>query len=418
MTNFHPEPSPLSMIPFAALLLTLAIAPVLLRQSWHKHHAKVCGGFAALTVSYYIFALGSGSRVLHAGFEYASFVIAVGAFFVTAGGIHLQARGRAGPAFNTAFLFGGALLGNVLGTVGASMLLIRPWIALNRKRFAGFHTAFFIFVVSNIGGVLFPVGPPLLLGYLKGVPFWWVAQRCWLPWAITLGTVLIVFYLIDRLNCRGAGREIIPAEKWRCTGGSNFIVMAAILACLVLLPAGWRELFITVIAVAAYWLTPSEIRQRNEFSVTPLKEIAWIFLGIFGTMIPVLDYMEKHAGDLGLRSDLQFYWATGALSALLDNAPTYLTLFAGALGLHGLSIEDSRQISEFLAGHDRSLVAISLGATCFGALTYIGNGPNLLVKAMVEHAGLEVPGFFGYIFKFALPVLLPILLIISFLFFR
>jgi len=404
------------MLPFAALLLTIAIAPVLLRESWHKQHVKICAGFAALTVSYYVFALGSGSRVVHAGLEYASFIIVVGAFFVTAGGIHLQVRGRGTPAFNTVFLFGGALLGNVLGTVGASMVLIRPWIALNRNRFAAFHTVFFIFVVSNIGGVLLPIGPPLLLGYVKGVPFWWVAQRCWSPWVVTLGAILIVFYVYDRLNHRRADSKITE-EKWRCAGGSNFLAMGAMLACLIFVPAGWRELFIAVIAAAAYRLTAAEIRQRNEFSFTPLKEIAWIFLGIFGTMIPVLDYMERHAGDLGIRSDLQFYWTTGGLSAVLDNAPAYLTFLAGAMGLHGLSIDDAQHLSEFVARHDHSLIAISLGATCFGALTYIGNGPNLLVKAIVEHAGLKAPGFFGYLFKFALPVLIPIFVLVSILFF-
>ena len=418
MLNTHPEPSPLSMIPFAVLLLTIAIAPLLFRGIWHQHHGKICASFAVLTVAYYIFALGSGGRVLHAGYEYGSFIVVVSAFFVTAGGIHLQTRGRGTPALNTAFLLGGALLGSALGTVGASMLLIRPWIALNQNRFAPFHTAFFVFLVSNIGGILLPIGPPLLLGYVKGVPFWWVAQRCWLPWSVTLGAVLLIFYVFDRLNFRKADSEIMSPEKWRCAGGRNFLVMGALLACLILLPAGWREFFILVIAAAGYWFTPAELRQRNEFSFAPLKEIAWIFLGIFGTMIPVLDHMEKHAADLGLHSDLQFYWATGALSAVLDNAPAYLTLFAGALGLHGFDIDDARQISDFLANHDRSLVAISLGATCFGALTYVGNGPNLLVKAIVDHAGMKAPSFFGYIFQFALPVLVPIFILVSLLFFR
>ena len=416
MTDLHPEPNPISLIPFAGLLLTIAMAPLILPVLWHKHYPKICAGFAATTVSYYVIALHSGSHLLHAGFEYVSFIIVVGAFFVTAGGIHLQVRGRGTPASNTAFLFGGALLGNLLGTVGASMLLIRPWIALNRNRFANFHTAFFIFVVSNIGGVLLPIGPPLLLGYVKGVPFWWIAQRCWQPWALTLGVVLIIFYVCDRLNYRGADSKI-TTEKWRCAGGANFLAMLAMLACLILAPAGWREFSIAVIAAVAYWLTAPETRQRNKFSFAPLKEIAWIFLGIFGTMIPVLDYMEKHAGDLGVRSDLQFYWTTGALSAVLDNAPAYLTFLAGAMGLHGWSIDDPLHLSEFMARHDHSLIAISLGATCFGALTYIGNGPNLLVKAIVEHAGEKAPGFFGYLFKFALPVLAPVFVLISILFF-
>jgi Na+/H+ antiporter NhaD/arsenite permease-like protein len=252
------------------------------------------------------------------------------------------------------------------------------------------------------------------------VPFWWVAQRCWLPWSIILGAVLVCFYFVDRVAYRrGAARsEERSDEKWRCAGATNFIALGAMLICLVTLPAGWRELFVVVIASAAFWFTPVEIRQRNEFSFAPLKEIAWIFLGIFGTMIPVLDYVERHASDLGIQSDAQFFWITGALSALLDNAPAYLTFLAGALGLHGLSIDDAREVSEFIAKHDHSLVAISLGATCFGALTYIGNGPNLLVKAVAEHAGIKTPGFFGYIFKFALPILIPIFVIVSFVFFR
>jgi Na+/H+ antiporter NhaD/arsenite permease-like protein len=418
MTTVPSEPNPLSMVPFAGLLLTIAIAPALLPQQWHKHHGKICAAFAAVTVSYYIFALHSGSRVLHAGFEYLSFIAVVAAFFVVAGGIHLQVRGRATPAQNTLFLLVGALFGNLFGTVGASMLLIRPWLALNRGRFAGFHLAFFIFVVSNIGGVLLPIGPPLLLGYLNGVPFWWVAQRCWLPWSITLGAVLVLFYLIDRLNYRRPNDHNPSGEKWKCSGTTKFLEMGALLACLIILPGGWREFFVVVIAIAAYFFTAPEIRQRNEFSFGPLQEIAWIFVGIFGTLIPVLDYMERHAADLGLRSDAQFFWTTGLLSAVLDNAPAYLTFFAGALGLHGFRIENSGQVVEFIARHDHSLVAISLGATFFGALTYIGNGPNLLVKAIADHAGIKTPGFFGYIFKFALPILLPIFALISFLFFR
>jgi Na+/H+ antiporter NhaD/arsenite permease-like protein len=188
--------------------------------------------------------------------------------------------------------------------------------------------------------------------------------------------------------------------------------MAGMLAGLILAPTGWRELIIVAIATTAFWFTPPEIRRLNEFTFAPLKEIAWIFLGIFGTMIPVLDYMERHAASLGLHSDTQFFWITGILSAVLDNAPAYLTSLAAALGLHGLSIGRAGDLARFLAANDRTLVAISLGATC------IGNGPNLLVKAITEHARVPTPTFFGYIFKFALPVLVPIFLLVSFLFFR
>jgi Na+/H+ antiporter NhaD/arsenite permease-like protein len=418
MINANLEPNRLSMIPFGALVLAIAIGPALAGQKWQRHHGKICATFAALTVFYYVFVLRAGLRVVHAGFEYVSFMVVVAGFFVVAGTIHLRVRGRGTPGLNTLFLLAGALLGNVLGTVGASMLLIRPWIALNRTRFTGFHIAFFIFLVSNIGGVLLPIGPPLLLGYLRGVPFLWTAQRCWLPWLVTLGALLIVFYLFDHLYYKRAEPQPAAPERWQCAGTLSFLAMGAMLACLIVAPAGWRELFIAIIATAAFWFNPPEIRQRNEFSFAPLKEIAWIFLGIFGTIIPVLDYMERYAVDLGLRSDLQFYWTTGALSAVLDNAPAYLTFFAGALGLHGLRIEDARQVAVFIEQHDHALIAISLGATFFGALSYIGNGPNLLVKAIADHAGVPTPGFFGYIFKFALPILLPILALVSFLFFR
>lgn len=418
------EPSLLSMIPFGALLLAVAVAPNLWREQWHRHAAKICSAFAAITVSYYIFALRAGERVLHAGFEYVSFIVIVGAFFVVAAGIHLRFRARGTPLTNTLFLLVGALSANLVGTVGASMLLVRPWIALNRDRFAAFHTAFFIFLVSNIGGALLPIGPPLLLGFVKGVPFWWTLQRCWQPWVVTLAAVLAVFWFWDRLHYhrsltepREPASDSSASGKWQCFGGTNFLVMAAILACLILLPAGWREAVIALLATAAYWFTPPEIRRLNEFTFAPLKEIAWIFLGIFGTMIPVLDYMQRHAGELGLRSDAQFYWTTGLLSAVLDNAPAFLTFLAGALGLHGLSIDNVADISAFVAKHDHSLIAISLGATCFGALTYIGNGPNLLVKAISEHARVPTPSYFGYIFKFALPVLIPVFIVVSLLFF-
>jgi Na+/H+ antiporter NhaD/arsenite permease-like protein len=425
MTTPQLEASPLSMIPFATLLATIALAPIFWREHWHKHAPKACSAFAAITVCYYLVALDSGSRVLSAGFEYASFIIVVGAFFVVASGIHLRAQGWSTPGLNAAFLVTGALLANLLGTVGASMLLIRPWMALNRSRFAAFHAAFFIFLVSNIGGALLPIGPPLLLGFVKGVPFWWVARRCWAPWLVTLSAVTAVFWVWDRIKFRASianarKTELDPraSGKWECVGATNFLAMAGMLITLILVPAGWRELLIVVMAVIAYWFTAPEIRRLNEFTFAPLKEIAWIFLGIFGTMIPVLDYMERHAGDLGVHSDTQFFWITGMLSAVLDNAPAYLTFLAGALGLQGLSIENAGHIARFIATDDHSLVAISLGATFFGALTYIGNGPNLLIKAITEHARVPTPTFFGFIFKFALPVLIPILLLVSFLFFR
>lgn len=415
------EPNWLIMLPFATLLLSIAFAPLILQHHWERHYHRLCIVLAGIVCGYYVFAIDAAGRVLHAGRDYSSFMVVVGSFFVVAGGIHLRARGVARPADNALFLLAGALLANLIGTIGASMLLIRPWIGMNKSRFTGMHLAFFIFIVSNVGGALLPVGPPLFLGFLKGVPFWWTLQHCWLEWSTTLGFLLIVFYFADRINFRAAGNSVPETEAtsthWGCDGTQNFVFLAILLAALIFAPGGWREAIMIAAALVSYLRTHERIHQANNFSFAPIKEVGWLFLGIFGTMIPVLDYMELHAANLGLRTDFQFYWATGVLSGLLDNAPTYLAFLAGALGLRDLNIDNAQDISTFIAQHGGTLAAISLGATCFGALTYIGNGPNLLVKTIAEHARVPVPSFFSYICKFAVPVLLPIFALVSILFF-
>jgi Na+/H+ antiporter NhaD/arsenite permease-like protein len=415
------EPTPLIALPFAVLLLCIAIAPVILRHHWERHYHRISLALAAITASYYIFVLGSAQRMLHVGLEYLSFMAVIGSFFVVTGGIHIAVKGEARPTLNTLFLALGGLLANFIGTTGASMLLIRPWIRMNKYRFTGLHVAFFIFLVSNIGGALLPTGPPLFLGYLRGVPFFWALRRCWVPWSIIFGVTLAIFYVVDRLNYKRAPRpirrEATAVEEWRAEGLRNIWLMLAILGALIFIPTGWREIVMLAAAILGYQWTPAAIHQRNEFTFAPIKEVGWLFLGIFATMVPVLDYMERHAADVGLHSDLQFFWFTGLLSGVLDNAPTYLTFLAGALGLERFDIDNSAHVGQFASHHAHYLVAISLGATCFGALTYIGNGPNFLIKAICDHAKLNTPGFFGFIFKFALPVLFPVFVLISFLFF-
>ena len=416
------EPPLFIMLPFAALLLCIAIAPLILKHHWERHYHKVCLGLAAITASYYVFILHDSARVLHLGFEYFSFMAVVGSLFVVTGGIHIVVKGEAKPWINTSFLAIGSLLANFIGTTGASMLLIRPWIRMNRYRFTGLHIAFFIFLVSNVGGALLPTGPPLFLGYLRGVPFWWGLQTCWLPWLIIFVALLAVFYFLDRHNYgrapRDVRREATAAENWRFDGLRNIWLMLLILFALIAIPAGWREFVMIAAAGVALLWTPGPIYKGNDFTFAPIKELGWLFFGIFGTMAPVLDYMELHASDLGLHSDLQFYWFTGVLSGVLDNAPTYLTFLAGALGLEKLSIAQPADVARLAQEHAHYLIAISLGATCFGALTYIGNGPNLMVKAITDHAKLNTPSFFGYVLKFALPVLVPILGLVGWIFFH
>ena len=416
------EPPLFIMMPFALLLLCIAVAPLIVRHHWERYYHLLCVTLAAIPSGYYLLVLGSGARLLHVGFEYFSFIVVIGSFFVVTGGIHIVVQGRARPLKNSIFLALGGILGNVIGTTGASMLLIRPWIRMNQYRFTGLHLAFFIFLVSNIGGVLLPTGPPLFLGYLKGVPFWWALQRCWLPWSVTFAAILLIFYFVDRHNFRrcpvAVREETAASERWRFDGLRNVGLMLAILGALILVPFGWRELIMIIAAVTAFLWTPRRVYLENQFTFAPIKEVGWLFFGIFGTIVPVLDYMELHAREFGLHSDLQFYWFTGLLSGILDNAPTYLTFLAGALGLEGFNIGQPEQVAGFINHYDHYLVAISLGATCFGALTYIGNGPNLMVKALADQAKVHTPSFFAFILKFALPVLLPVFVLVSLLFFR
>src|SRR4051812_36367859 len=412
------DPNPASILPFVLLLLSIAFAPVVMRHHWERHYRTLCVSLPLITAAYYIAVLHAANHIAQALLDYLSFIVVVGSFYTVAAGIYLRTRGVGRPFVNTLFLLGGGLAANLIGTIGASMLLVRPWISMNRGRFQQLHIAFFIFVVSNVGGALLPVGPPLFLGYLKGVPFWWPLQYCWVEWSTTLATLLVVFYICDYIALRRSRIDSATIEKWKCDGARNFALLIVLLGALVGLPPVWRELVMAAIAVAGYLATPRRVHIANAFTFAPAIEVAWIFFGIFGTMAPVLDYMKLHASGLGLHSELQFYWATGVLSALLDNAPTYLTFFAAALGLHHLDINNASDVAGFLAAHGRHLVAISLAATCFGALSYIGNSPNLLVKTIAEHAGMRTPSFFGFVFKWAVPVLLPIFALVSLIFFR
>jgi Na+/H+ antiporter NhaD/arsenite permease-like protein len=408
----------LIMLPFGTLLLAIAFGPLIAQHHWERHYHKLCIALAGVVCLYHLLVVPEAARVARAGIDFAAFIVVVGSFFVVSGGIHLRAKGPSGPLRNALFLLAGAVLANLIGTIGASMLLVRPWIAMNKGRIAPMHIVFFIFLVSNIGGALLPVGPPLFLGFLKGVPFWWTLQHCWQPWLVAVGLVLAVFFVLDRISFRPARKsEESDLTKWSCDGARNFLFLFVLLGLLVVVPAGWREPLLVLTALGSYLGTPERIREANNFTFGPLKEVGWLFLGIFGTMIPVLEYMERSAGKLGLNSDAAFYWASGLLSGVLDNAPTYLAFFAAALGLHGLDINDPSHIAKFLAGGGRELIAISCSAAFFGALTYIGNAPNLLIKSIAEHAHVSTPTFLGYVWRFALPILIPIFALISIVFF-
>jgi Na+/H+ antiporter NhaD/arsenite permease-like protein len=423
LTAGFPDPHPAMILPFALMLLSIALMPFVNLHWWERHFPKVAVGLGSVTTIYYVFFLGNPGRMLHVAHEYVSFIALVGSLFIVAGGIHIDVKGEAKPRVNCLFLLIGAVLANVIGTTGASMLLIRPWIRINKHRISAFHIVFFIFVVSNVGGCLTPIGdPPLFLGYIKGVPFWWVLEKCWVAWAIVVAGLIAVFYVFDRRNLLRAPREVreveTQGETWRVEGWRNGGFLGLILAAVFIKqPAGLSETLMLTAAAGSWFATPKSIHEANAFNFHPIREVAWLFAGIFATMVTALDYLEIHAAQLGLNSELKFFWLTGLLSGALDNAPTYLTFLAAAMGLNDLSLNNPDHVRQLVATKDHELIAISLGAVFFGAMTYIGNGPNFMVKSIAEGAGVKTPGFFAYLLKYALPILIPLMVLISLLFF-
>ncbi|MCX6904187.1 MAG: sodium:proton antiporter [Verrucomicrobia bacterium] len=441
------EPNPWMAAPFLALLALIALAPLCLADWWGKHYPKAALSLGLITLAYYLFGLPqpATTTVWHTTHEYVSFMALLGSLFVVSGGIHIQVKGEATPLANTIFLAVGALLSNLLGTTGASMLLIRPWLRMNRYRVTAHHVVFFIFIVSNVGGCLTPIGdPPLFLGYLKGVPFWWVAGQGWPVWAVGVGTLLIMFYLVDLRNFRRAPpdvrvKETGASEQWRLAGLGNLFFLAVILgAVFIQRPPFLREGLMVAAAFASYLTTPRHIHEANHFSFGPIQEVAILFAGIFATMMPALDWLQQHAGGMGAPTAGLFYWGSGLLSSSLDNAPTYLSFLkalfgafispdtvqavqhlvqnggadwaqqseavqqtflalkkyqAGSLAAGQVGVEQIQVAC--LLGHAAFhpyLLAISVGAVFFGAATYIGNGPNFMVKSIADHARVHSPG--------------------------
>ena len=418
-----PEPHPAMILPFVLMLLSIAAMPFIHKHWWELHYPKVAVGLGLITTVYYVVFLRNPGRMLHVAHEYVSFIALIGGLFVIAGGIHIHVKGEAKPWVNCLFLLIGAVLSNFIGTTGASMLLIRPWIRMNKYRITAFHVVFFIFVVSNVGGCLTPIGdPPLFLGYLKGVPFWWVLEHCWEAWLVAVLGVIAIFYCFDRHNFTRASKAVrdkeTASETWSFNGLGNVMFLGVILAAVFIkTPVGLSEALMVGAAAGSYFTTRKLIHDANDFNFAPIREVAWLFVGIFATMLPALDYLEIHATELGLDSEMKFFWLTGSLSAVLDNAPTYLTFLAAAMGRQHLTLNSKDDVHAFLETHDHELIAISLGAVFFGAMTYIGNGPNFMVKAIAEHAKVETPGFFTYLFKFAVPILLPFFAVVSILYF-
>ncbi len=432
--------------PFAILLLMIATGPLFYPHLWEHHYPKIAVTLGTVVAVYYGFLMDHGTMsLLHTLEEYISFIALLTALFVASGGILIKFNAPGKPLVNAAILLGGAVLSNFIGTTGASMLLIRPFMRLNEGRLKPYHIIFFIFVVSNIGGGLTPIGdPPLFLGFLKGVPFFWVMGHVWHIWLVTTLAVIGVFVAFDMrtpINPPStAGGKTVEIH-----GGKNFYYLGIVIVSVFMDPAvingfpslqkmfhvpfGIREIIMFTVAYLAYKTGDKEALRGNEFNFEPIKEVAYLFVGIFATMIPALQligaYAREHAAEFTVT---RFYWFTGSLSGVLDNAPTYLNFLAGSLGKFGLDIGSISDVQHFAAGTTSPvpgdsgsivyLMAISVAAVFFGAMTYIGNAPNFMVKNIAEQAGVDVPSFLGYIFKYSIPILLPIFLIVWWVFFN
>jgi Na+/H+ antiporter NhaD/arsenite permease-like protein len=439
--------SPLWGVPFAGLLLSIALMPLLVPAFWHHHFGKVS---AAWTLAFFIpFAVMFGPSVagislVHALVaEYIPFIILLTALFTVAGGIFIRGNLHGSPALNAGLLLIGAVLASFMGTTGASMLMIRPLIRANDNRKHSAHiVVFFIFIVSNAGGSLTPLGdPPLFLGFLKGVDFFWTLKHIFPETLFLIGSLLVIFYLLDSWYYRNEGVQPVDptpdTQRLGFDGAFNFGLLAAI-AGLVLLSGFWkspvvfdvygtevglpglvRDVGLIAIALLSLKLTAAKVHQDNQFSWGPMAEVAKLFAGIFLTIIPVIAMLKAGvSGPFGAvvsavtRPDGQpdpamYFWAAGILSSFLDNAPTYLVFFNTAGG-------DPQVLMSTLAP---TLAAISAGAVFMGANTYIGNAPNLMVKAIAEDRGVKMPSFFGYM-VWSGAVLIPLFVLMTFIWFK
>ena len=424
------------LIPFVVMLLTIAVAPLVAEHWWEKNRNKLIFTLlVSIPTAIFLVCVGLGHNVQHQLlFDYIPFIMLLLALFVVTGGINIRGDIAATPTVNTLLLFGGWMLASFMGTTGAAMLMIRPLLQINQQRKHRVHTVlFFIALVANCGGLLTPLGdPPLFLLYLRGASFEWFFEL--LPQWVFVGFMLLAIYavvdkwLYKQEPIEHLKRDAQEQEPINVTGSINFIWLAAVIACVIFLNASYipamadhhaplylkflREIALLVIILLSLKTTDREVREANHFSWEPIAEVAIVFVGIFTTMTPALLYLNAHAPSLGLSEPWQFYYSTGILSSFLDNAPTAVAFHTVASGLPVV------EGATYVAGIPEVLLkVISLGAVFFGAMTYIGNGPNFMVKAIAEQEGVEMPSFFGYMLKFSLVVLLPVYVLTQLIFF-
>ncbi len=413
-----------SMIPFLLMLLSIAIFPLVAEDHWHPNQNKlIVSAILGIPVAGYILGTVGFVPLEHAVVEYFQFIMLLGSLYVISGGILVTGDIQATPRNNATFLVIGALLASFIGTTGAAMLLIRPLLSTNSERKHVVHTVvFFIFMVSNVGGCLTPLGdPPLFLGYLRNVPFTWTFSL-WPEWLAINGILLTIYLIWDHFAYKSEEVRDLVLDKTiirpiRARGLVNLILLGGVIVCVAFIPSinaakhqiiPFRELGMLGLCLLSYALTEKGLRKANHFSFHAITEVAALFIGIFVTMVPALLILEARGAQLGVDSPMSFFWFTGALSSFLDNAPTYATFFE-----LGKSVTSAGNLTPAIAGvWEPYLRAISLGAVFMGANTYIGNGPNFMVKSIAEHRGIKMPSFFGYML-YSMGILIPIYILLS-----
>lgn len=436
-----------SCIPFACMLLSIALLPLLLPNFWHHHFGKISAFWAAvLGIPFlWVFKGGAVYEILHIILvDYVPFIILLWSLYTVSGGILLRGSLRGTPVVNTIILIIGALLASWMGTTGAAMLLIRPFLrANNYRKNRTFMVVFFIFLVANVGGSLTPLGdPPLFLGYLHGVTFFWTFKL--MPHMLMVSVILlIIYFFLDTYHYRKESVSVPKEEAkeaLKIEGTYNFLFLGGVVGSVLMsgmvdlgeinilgihraIQDWLRDGLLVLLGVASLITTPIKLREDNEFTWFPIIEVAYLFIGIFITMIPCLLILKAGThGELAFLINLvekpyHYFWVTGALSSFLDNAPTYLTFFNTALGSFYSDLTEAQAVPLLMTEKAIYLKAISAGAVFFGACSYIGNAPNFMVRSIAEETGTPMPSFFGYIFKYSIIYLVPTFAIVSLIFF-
>jgi len=428
-------------IPFVIMLLTIAIGPLIAENWWGKNKNKLLVSLLlGIPVTIYMLANGFSENLLDTViYDYVPFMILLGSLFIITGGIHISGDIKATPLNNTLFLGIGYVLASIMGTTGAAMLLIRPVIATNSERKFTTHTIlFFIAAVANCGGLLTPLGdPPLFMIYLRGAEFSWFLNL-FPEWLFTGTLLLLIYYFVDRHYYKkedwvNLAEDAIQIKPIRVTGNINFIFLLGVVIAVAFINKGTihqmgeenafiglkylREIVLILLAGASLYFTKSAIRKSNKFSWELIVEVAYLFLGIFITMSPTLLWLAKNAASFGVTEPWQFMYASGALSSFLDNTPTSVAFYDLARGLVTSGLPASLSVATMTAGIPEILLkAICVGAVFFGSMTYIGNGPNFMVKSIAEESGIKMPSFFSYMLRFSLIVLLPIYILVQLIF--